>query len=231
MLLNKLAELIDHRKGIQIAFALRFAPGEEAVTAEHDSIASRVLKDGAAHHHGQLKARALPRHPHKGVLEGAIELLHLFFAVGGCRHSDGPVGMQMIDVAEREETVERRIDRGDRGVHAESAKGVEIHNRVFLGSALVLRFDGEQLVEIKRGKTGAFDAAQVAATAFDPQDVGPLPGQWVGLLDLRACVATTKVGNAQVGSQQIGAIAQQLGLVELCGCFFIPQVLQIAQGS
>jgi hypothetical protein len=94
-----------------------------------------------------------------------------------------------------------------------------------------LRFDGEQFVEIERGKTGAFNAAQIAAAAFDPQHVGPLPGQWIGLLDFRAGIAAAEVGDAQIGSQQIGAIAQQLGLIEVRGCFFIPQVLQVAQGS
>ncbi len=41
--LDELANLVDYREGIQIALALRFTPGKQPVTAEHDAIASGIL--------------------------------------------------------------------------------------------------------------------------------------------------------------------------------------------
>ena len=41
--MNELADLVDDGEGVQIALALRLAPGEEAVAAEHDAVAAGIL--------------------------------------------------------------------------------------------------------------------------------------------------------------------------------------------
>ena len=74
--------------------------------------------DGALHHHGQLKAGALPGNPDQGVAELAIELVHLGFAVGGGGEGDAPVGMEVVDVGKGQKAVQRRVDGGGDGIVA-----------------------------------------------------------------------------------------------------------------
>src|SRR5215471_21669551 len=100
MVQNELSELIDDGDGVLIAFARCRAPGEQPVAAQNDSVAARVQSHRLLQHHGQLKARPLPRQPDQPVCELAVKLLDLRGAV--CRRSqrDSPVGMEMIDVRE-----------------------------------------------------------------------------------------------------------------------------------
>src|SRR5277367_695943 len=78
MLRNKLPQLVDDRDGVDIALALRLAPSEEPMSAEDNPVAVGRLFYGFAQHHGQLKARALPRQPNQLVRVGAIKLFHFF---------------------------------------------------------------------------------------------------------------------------------------------------------
>ena len=229
VLLHKLPQVIDHRHRVQIAFALRFAPREQPVATEHDAVAARVVLHGVAHHYRQLKAWALPRDPHQPVLEVAIELLHLFFAVGRGGHRDSPVGMEMIHMAVGKKAVQWCIDGRHRWIHAEGAERVQLHHSVLFRHAAVARFDGQQLVEVERRKTGALNAAQIAAAALDPQHLDGLAGQRIALRDLGTGIAAGEVGDAQIGSEQVGAVAQQLRLIESSSRLFIPQILQVAE--
>ena len=43
VLLDKLTELIDHRQSVHVAFALSFTPGEETMTAKHNSVAAGIV--------------------------------------------------------------------------------------------------------------------------------------------------------------------------------------------
>jgi hypothetical protein len=109
--LNELADLVNERDGIEVAFALGFTPGEEAVTAEDDAVASGVVEHRLAHHQAQLKARTLPWDPDEVMVELAIELLHLGQAVGRSGKGNTPVGMKVIDVRIGQVAVQRRVDR------------------------------------------------------------------------------------------------------------------------
>ena len=217
MALNELADLVDDGERVQVALALRLAPGKQAVAAQHDAVAAGILLDGALHHHGQLKAGALPGHPDQRVAELAIELVHLGFAVGRGGQRDAPVGMQMIDVRKGKKAVQRRIDRSGNGIVAEGAERIHGDHLVFGVRALVAALQRQQLLLVERGEAGALDAAQVAARAFHPEHFNRLAGQRIGLSDLGAGVAAGKVGDAQVGAEQVGAIAQQFRLVERGG--------------
>jgi hypothetical protein len=67
---------------------------------------------------------------------------------------------------------------------------------------------------IEGGKAGALDAAQVAAGAFDPEHFDRFAGERVDLGDFGTGVAAGEVGDAQVGAEQVGAVAQEFGLIE-----------------
>ena len=67
----------------------------------------------------------LPGHPDDLAAVLLVELLQLRCAVGARRQRDRPVRMQVIDVIERQERVQRRVDRGRDAVLAERAQRVE----------------------------------------------------------------------------------------------------------
>ena len=171
---NELAQVVDHGDGVHVRLALGFAPGKESVSAEDDAVAAGVFAGSGAEHQAEFKAGPLPGNPDEPVAEFAVELLHLLFAVRGGGQGDGPVGMQMVDVAEGQEAVQGRVNGGGNGVQSEGAEGIEIDHGVFFSDAAVARLEGEKLVEIKRGEAAALDAAQVAAAALHPEDFSGL---------------------------------------------------------
>src|SRR5271168_2044978 len=56
MIDHELSKLVDDRDGIQIALALRASPGKQAVPAEHDAVATRILAHSFLQHHAQLES-------------------------------------------------------------------------------------------------------------------------------------------------------------------------------
>ncbi len=67
----------------------------------------------------------------------------------------------------------------------------------------------EQLVEIERREAGALDAAEVAAAALDPEHKLLLAVDGVDGFELRAGVAAAEVGQAEVGAEQVRAVAEK----------------------
>ena len=208
MALDELADLIDDGDGIEIRLALGVSPGKKAVAAEHNSIAAGHSFHCALHHHGKLKARTLPRDPHHLVAELVIELVHLFLAVGRSSECDAPVRMKMIHVREGKKSMQRGVDRSSNGIVAEGAKRIHADHLVFQFDAAINPGQRKHLIQIKSGKAFDLDAAQVASAALYPQHWLPLPVQRISLVQLRAGVTAPKVGDAQVRSEQVGAIAQ-----------------------
>ena len=137
------------------------------------------------------------------MVEFAIELRHFVVAVGSGGEGDTPVRMQMVDVREGKETVQRGVDRGRNGIGAEGGHGIHADNQIFFRYALVALFESQHLVEIKGGKAGALDAAEIAAAAFDPEHLDRFAGERVGLGDLGAGIAAAEVGDAQVRAKQV----------------------------
>ena len=115
------------------------------------------------------------------------------------------------------------------GLSPEGAERVHRRPFVFVVDALVAALKREQLLLVESGEAGALDAAQVAAGAFDPEHLDGLAGEGVDLGDLGAGVAAGEVGDAQVGAEQVGAIAQQFRLVEGSSDRGIPAILKKCQ--
>ena len=224
--LDELADLVDDGEGVQVALALGLAPGEKAVAAQDDAVAAGVFADCEAHRQAQFKAGTLPGKPDEGVVELAIEFFHFGLAVGGGGQSDAPVGVKMIDVGEGKKAVQRGVNGGGDRIRAEGAEGVHGDHAVFGVNAFVEAFEGQQLLLVEGGKAGALDAAQVAAGAFDPEDFDRLAGKGVDFSDFGTGVAAGKVGDAEVGAEQVGAIAEQAGFVEGGGLLRVPAVFK-----
>ena len=184
MALNELANLVDQVESVQVALVLRLAPCKQSVPAQHDAIAAGIFLNGALHHHRQFKPWALPRQPHKGVAELAVELLHLRFAVGGGSQCDTPVRVQMVYVRKWKKPVQRCVDRSSHRISAVRAKRVQFRHLVFAVCALVAPLQYQQLFLVERCKAGALDAAQIAARAFDPEHFDPFACQGVDFGDL-----------------------------------------------
>ena len=83
MLVDELAHLIDGADAVEVALALRGAPGKEPMAAEDQSICARVVPDRRFDEERELEPGPLPGHPDDAPAEPAIEFLELLFAV--CR--------------------------------------------------------------------------------------------------------------------------------------------------
>ena len=229
MALDELADLVDDGDGVEIRCTLGVSPGEKAVAAEYDSIATWHCLHRALQHHGEFEARTLPRDPHHLVAELVIELIHLFLTV--CRGSqrDSPVRMKMVDVREGEKGMQRGVDGSRDGIVAEGAERIHADHLVFQFHAPINPGQRQHLVQIEGGKAFDLDAAQVATAALNPQHGLLLSVQWIGFIQLRAGVSTPEVGDAQVRSQEVGTVAQEGWRIESPGVALIPKIGEILQ--
>ena len=226
---DKLPELVDEGDGVEVTLPLAFAPGKEAVSAEHDAVRARMRLDCRAQHHGQLEAGPLPGNPDQVVPEAPVEFLHALDPVGGGRERDAPVGVQVVHVREGKKAVQRRVNRGCDRVRAERAQRVVARHFVFVLGAAITAFEPPQLLQIQRGEAAALDAAEVAAAALHPENglLAAVHGIWLD--DLGAGVAAAEVGNTEVAPQQVRAIAEKIGLIETASRAVVPEVPEIAE--
>src|SRR3954462_7695872 len=96
MLGDKVAHLVDGTNAIEIAVALRVAPGEQAMAAKNQSFCAGILLYRPLQHESKFKAGPLPWKPCNLPPKLTIELFELLFAVGAGRHRDRPIGMQVV---------------------------------------------------------------------------------------------------------------------------------------
>src|ERR1700681_2458422 len=133
--------------------------------------------------------------------------------------------MQMIDVAERQKAVKRRVDRGCYGVITEPAEWVHVYDLVFKLLPTIDSFQPGQLFEVQRRQPRQLDTSQIAAAALDPQNLFLFSAQRIGLLNFRTSVSTAKICDAKIRAQQIRAISQPLRFVETTSHLLVPAIL------
>jgi hypothetical protein len=228
VLLDELAHVIDRPDAVHVALALRLSPREQAVTAEDDAVAAGSRLDGLSQHQRQLESGTLPGHPRDPTPVVPIERFELFRAVRARGERDRPVGMQMVDVRERQERVERRVDRRGDAIFTERAQRVERDHLVLVRFAAIARDQRLELVQIQHRKPGGRDGPQIAAAALHRHDAARLAGERIRQLEFRAGVAAAEVRDAQVFAEQVRSIAQQLEGVgrERRRCLVVPEILQ-----
>src|SRR6185437_11720712 len=226
---DKFAHLIDGANAVEITFALRVAPSEQAVTAKDKALSARVLRNRPLELHGKLESRPLPRQPDNLAIKLTIEFLQLLLAVGAGRKRDGPVGMQVIDMLERQKGVQRRIDRCGHLVFAERGERIVAHHLVFVLFAAIKGFQLVQPLQIKDGEAGLADRADVSAATFHGENAHGIAGEWIRQFEFRAGVSAAKIGDAQVRAQQVRTVAQQRKLitVKTTRVLFIPEIFEL----
>ena len=233
MLVDERAHLIDRADAVEVALALRGAPGKEPMAAEDQPVRARVVPDRRFDEQRELEAGPLPRHPDDAPAEPAIEFLELLFAVCRCGQRDGPVGMQMIDVRRGEKRVQRRIDRRGDAVLAECGGRVVLHHLVFEGFAAIARLELFQLVEIEQREPRVGDRAEIAAAAFHREHADRRTRERIGQIDLRARVAAAEVRDAQVARRGdwSDSEAATAGLpASRSAVALVPEIVQMFQG-
>ena len=225
------AGLLDHREGELIAGLVVVGPGDEAVLAHHDGLNGGLLAGDVLHGEAELEAGAHPLHV--SHLAGE-DLLGQGFAVLGSGDRDDRVGVHVVYVLTRQETVQRGVDR--RRARVEIEGGVVVHtDHVVLGLRLealvgaggIGSLQADELVLVERGEVLAIAGAEVAAGTLDPEDLGVGAGQGILLDDLGGGVAAAGVRDALVGSELIGAIDQTADRIELRGFGIVPEVRDV----
>ena len=134
--------------------------------------------------------------------------------------------MHVVDVAVGQVSVERRIDRSRTGVEGERAEGQEPHHLVFVVRPAIEAVETLELVHIERCEPVATHGADIAARAFNPEDLGGLTGQRIRHRDLGGGIAAAVIGDALVGTEQVRAVKQAAGFIESRGLGVVPLTLQ-----
>src|SRR5215469_2986120 len=157
MLMHEDAELIDGLDAVSITFMLRRSPSEQAVTAEDNTLRPRGFRHCVGHEQGEFESRTLPWKPEQLALKLLVKLIQLLETVCAGRERDAPVRMKMVDMCERQECVQRRVDRSRYSVRAEGCQWIKSDHLVFVLFAPVDLFQGFQTIQIEQCKTGLFD--------------------------------------------------------------------------
>ena len=220
------AEVVDDGRRVEVALPRRRSPGEQAVAGQDDAFRVGMLVDRASQHHRQFESRPLPGQPDELPGEPAVELVEFRPAVGARRQGNGPVGVQMIDVAERQEGVQRRVDGRRHAVVGDAEARVVRHHPVFVRFSLVHLAELQQPPQVEERESGTGHRAEVAAAALHRQHPDRRAGDRVGDFELPAGVAAPVVGDALVGAEQVGSVAKQLDRVVFEGRGFlcVPQI-------
>ena len=202
------------------------------MAAEQDAVAPGMRFHRAPQHHAELETRPLPRQPDDVPAVSRVELRQLPFAVGARGQGDAPVGMQVIDMVERQEGVQRRVDRRGDPVLAERAQRVERDHLVFVRFAAVAGDQLFELLEIQDGEARRADRSQIAAAALHRQHAHRLAGQRIRQREFRARIAAAEVGDAQIGAEQVRSVAEELERIrrQPGGLRLVPEVAQVLGG-
>ena len=108
--------------------------------------------------------------------------------------------MEVVDVREGQEAVQRCVDRCVDWIISEGAEWIHVDHFVYEVDSAIGLIEGEEFVNVEACKAGALDAAEVSFAALDPEDLPGLAVEWIDLLKLGAGIASAEVGDAEVGT-------------------------------
>ena len=180
VILDELAHLIDRPDAVQVTLVLGIAPGEETVARRASCRRTRDVprpRDAASapsSKPGRCHGTHTRRRPKRTLNSASLSApLALAASAMPSPDGDGPRG-------ERQERVQRRVDRGRDPVLAERAQRVERHHLVFVRFAAIPRHQLLELVEVEQGESGGANRSQVAAAALHRQHADRRARQWIG---------------------------------------------------
>ena len=191
------------------------------MSGKYDSANTRIGVDRVAQAQTQVEAGPLPRQPSEFAAE---DFARESFAVARRRDRDDRIGMDMIDVRERQERMKRSIDAG--GARA-AGKGaiVEVRNElIFVLAAAKAPFQCDEFVLIQLREAGQIHRAQIVAGSFHPQNRHALVVERIDVAKFCRGVAAAEIGHAEIGAQQMRAIQKQLGFRERFRVGIVPSV-------
>ena len=201
---------VDGPQGAVVALLRIVGPGEQTVAAQHHPDGVRIVLDEFLQPQSQLEARPPPRQPADAV---AVDAAGDALAVGRRGHRDHRVRMDMIDVLVGHKGVQRRVDGGGALAPRKGAVREHVRHLVLMPGPAIDLLELLQGVHAQDGEAVEVHAAQVPAGALDPHDIDHAPEDRVLLPGLDRGVATAVVGHPLVGSEQVGAVAQDLGVL------------------
>ncbi|ENN85181.1 hypothetical protein RHSP_55853 [Rhizobium freirei PRF 81] len=139
--------------------------------------------------------------------------------------------MHVIDMGERHEAVERRIDGRCARIQIEGAMRQEADHAILVCNTLIDVLQAVELVLVERREAIELNGADIAAGALDPEYPNLFAGERIGFHDLGRGVAAAIVGDTLVGTEQIRPIKQLARLIEAGRICIIPTVLQKLNAS
>jgi hypothetical protein len=94
--------------------------------------------------------------------------------------------------------------------------------------AAVERLELLQPGDVEQREARVGNRAKIAAAAFHGKDAHRRAGHRIGQDDLRACVSTAEIGDAQVRAEQVGAVGQERQLVagKRGRSLLVPEIVQ-----
>ena len=124
--------------------------------------------------------------------------------------------------------MQRRINRGGDAILAKRAEWIKRDHLVFERLAAIARNQAVQLVHVEDREAAVGDRPQISTAALHRHDPLRLPGQRIGQIEFRAGVSAAEIRDAQVGAEQVRAIAQQIERPRFeLGCLgVVPEILQ-----
>ena len=231
--LDVFGSFFDEAEGAGVALLFIVMPRNEPVLAHHDGLQFGVFLGDLLHGQTELKAGA---HPGNVGHRAPENLAGEFLTAPGGRDRNNRIGVHVIHVFSGKETVERGVDGGRPRIQVEGRVGVHTHH-VVLGLGLqplvgaggvgTLEFDELVLVEGRKIFAGA--GAQVASGAFDPEHLHGLTGERVFFLNLGGGISATRIGDALVAAEEVGAINETAHGVERSCLGIVPQVVDVTE--
>ncbi len=198
--------LRDQAHSLFVTGMRRIGPADDAMPGQHCTLGPRIGAGEITDHHAKRKTGPLPGEPADLVTPDRPRG-RLASAAGG--QGDDRVRVDVVDMRERQQRVQRRIDAGRATVKVEGAMRKEADHFVVILRAGIMTFQRQQLVLIQRRKAIQLHRSDVAARSLDPQDFHRRAGQRVLLDDLGRRVAATEIGHGQVRTEQVGPIEQE----------------------
>ena len=196
--------------------------------AHHDGLDRRVLPLDFLHGEAELEAGA---HPGDILHLSAEDLLRQFLATLARRDGDDGVRVHVVDALSGQEAVKRRVDRGGAGIQVEGRVGVGADHVVLglgleslVGTGAVTLLEADELLLVERGEVLALGGAEIATRTLHPKNLDHLTGEGILLHDLGGGVATTGIGDALVGAEEVGAVDELVDGIELGGLGVVPEV-------
>ena len=193
------------------------------MAAEHHALHIRIGLGHGAELQAQIKAWPLPGQKAKLA---AIDLFRQRFGVFARRDRNDRVRVNVIDMAVRDEAVQRCVDRGRARIEVEGAVVVERDHLVLVLEAAIDRFEAHELVHVERREAVKLHRADVAAGTFDPKDLSRSARQRIGRGQLGRRVAAAEIGDAQVAAKQVRPVEQQARFIEGSRVLVVPEIGQ-----